>query len=643
MSRATGLTGGRGSVVPAVPEWLRNLTSTRARGLFEDRVPGRRLLRGLCCGTALALCLPTGPGQAFDTLRFDVTEGADQGLRDSLEAVSTLSSLEAKDARPAEDVLAAAQGDYTRLVEALYAQGHYAPTVRIALDGREAALIEPFSPPATIRDVVVTVDPGPAFRFGTAQIAPLAPDTPSTDGFAPDAPALATVVRAAAQEAVEGWRLAGHAKAEITGQQIAARHEEARLDVSVAVDPGPKLTFGEVTVASDSAVKAPRIRQVAGIPRGETYSPQDLDKAAARLRAAGPFRSVTLTEAEAPNPDGSLDVEISVTDRPPRRFGFGAELTSDEGGTISSYWLHRNLFGGAERFRVDGKVRQLGGASVEPDYTLSLRIEKPAVYGPDTLFYATAELSYEDEPDYLSETAGFGIGVNREFSDELTGDLGITLSRSRVTDLYLPGNPVRELDVLSFPMALTWDTRDVALDATKGRYIEIGLKPFSLLSGQGGGGARLDLDLRSYRGFGEDNRVVLAGRVQFGALSGLDAAEAPPDDLYYSGGGGTVRGQPFESLDADYNGTALGGRSFLGLSGEVRVDVTGNIGVVGFADAGYIGGESFYDGSGDWHAGAGFGLRYDTPVGPLRVDVAGPLTENTGNGAQLYIGIGQAF
>lgn len=596
-------------------------------------------------GVVLAGLLPCAvalPASAFDTLRFDLPAGTEDSVADSLRATSTLAGLEAQDSRPAADVLAAAQGDYTRLVETLYAQGFYAPTVRILLDGQEAALIPPFSAPAQISTVQVVVNPGPAFRFGTTSIAPLAPDTPQTTGFSSGEPALATTVRGAVDDAVLGWRHAGHPKVQIVGQDIAARHTDARLDVAVRVDPGPRLRFGDVVVTSDSAVKAPRIRQVAGIPRGEVYNPDDLEKAAARLRAAGPFRSVTLTEAETPGPDGTLDVEISVTDRAPRRFGAGVELTSNEGLMLSGFWLHRNLFGGAERFRVDAEARQLGGQGVQSDYSLSARFEKPAVYGPDTLFYLTGEVSYEDEPDYLSEKVGFGIGVNREFSDTLTGALGFALSRSRVTDLYLPGNPVREIDVFSMPTALTWDTRDVPLDATKGRYAEVQLEPFTLLGGNGSG-ARLKMDLRGYRGIGAEDRVVLAGRVQFGSLSGVAAADAPPEYLYYSGGGGTVRGQPFESLDADYNGTALGGRSFLGLSGEVRVDVTGSIGVVGFADAGYIGSESFYDGSGEWHAGAGLGLRYDTPVGPLRVDVAGPISGTTGKGAQLYIGIGQSF
>ena len=84
-----------------------------------------------------------------------------------------------------------------------------------------------------------------------------------------------------------------------------------------------------------------------------------------------------------------------------------------------------------------------------------------------------------------------------------------------------------------------------------------------------------------------------------------------------------------------------GGRSFIGLSGEVRTRIGARLGLVGFADAGFIAADLFDNGS--WHSGAGLGLRYDTGIGPIRLDVATPVGGDTGSGLQVYIGIGQAF
>ncbi|MBK1635596.1 hypothetical protein CKO19_07595 [Rhodovulum adriaticum] len=103
-----------------------------------------------------------------------------------------------------------------------------------------------------------------------------------------------------------------------------------------------------------------------------------------------------------------------------------------------------------------------------------------------------------------------------------------------------------------------------------------------------------------------------------------------------------MRGQPYQSLAVDLGGgNRVGGRAFAALSAEARLALSGPIGVVAFADAGYVAAD--IDGPGDWHSGAGLGVRYNTGFGPIRLDVAAPTGGGTGDGVQLYIGIGQAF
>ena len=75
---------------------------------------------------------------------------------------------------------------------------------------------------------------------------------------------------------------------------------------------------------------------------------------------------------------------------------------------------------------------------------------------------------------------------------------------------------------------------------------------------------------------------------------------------------------------------------------EARAKVTESLGLVGFFDIGRVDARQFFK-AGDWHSGAGLGLRYATPVGPIRLDVALPVGGSTGAGAQVYVGLGQAF
>lgn len=567
-------------------------------------------------------------------------------ITEILRDASLLRTLLADEVTNPRDVLAAARSDYTRMVEALYAQGHYSVAVSIRLDGREAAQIDPFSVPEQFGRAEIVVEPGPRFSFGRAVVSPLAPGTEPPDVFRTGRTARATRVRDAAQSAVTGWREAGHAKASISGQSITARHRQAKLDVDIDIAPGPLVRFGNVIVRGDSRVRETRVRAIAGLPEpGELYMPAAVEKAASRLRRTGAFQSVQLSEGEVVAPDGRMDVEISVVDRPRRRIGGGVELTTLNGVTVSGYWLHRNILGGAESLRIDGEVAQLGGEGSGVDYSLSARFEKPAVYGPDTRFFAEGELVYLDEPDYTEERAGLSFGASREFNDYLTGELALGAGYSRVEDRYTapPAVIEREFVIFSAPAALIYDRRDDPLDATSGYFLRLEGEPFHEAE-RGYGAFRLGVDARGYVSLGDTGRTVLAGRLQLGSLFGPSADDAPPSYLYYSGGGGTVRGQPYQSLDADYGGgRTFGGRTFAGLSGEVRYAVTETIGVVAFADAGYIGPESFVNGDGDWHAGAGLGVRYKTPVGPIRADIAGPIGGDTGDGVQIYIGIGQAF
>lgn len=588
---------------------------------------------------ALALAL-TSPTLALETVNLRLLGTSNDDLSDSLESASLSSGLLTKEDVTVYDVVTAAQTDYTRIVEALYAQGYYSAVVRITLDGQEAASIDPFNLPAKVTDLQILVEQGELFQFGTATVGPLAPGTTKPEGFATGQVALATEVRKAARDAVNDWRSAGYAKAQIIDQSITANHPDGRLNVAIAVDPGPKLTFGDVVVSGETKTKPARVRQIAGIPRGDVYDPDSVAKAADRLRRTGTFRSVQVTEAEAPDPDGSLDLGIAVIDRKPRRIGGGAEVSSLEGVTLTGYWLHRNLLGGAERFSIDGRISQLGTDDLNPDYSLIFRFEKPAVYGADTLFFSQLGFEHEDEPDYIESTAELTFGASREFSEYLTGELGIGVSYHEITDYFEGQAETRELFMYNLPTKLVYDRRDNSLDTHNGYFISAELTPFyEIYDSQAG--ALFEFDGRVFKSVGAEESTVLAGRLQLGLLAGPDAVDAPPGYLFYSGGGGTVRGQPYESLGADYDGRSLGGKSLAVMSGEVRYSVTDSIGVVGFADAGFVGAENFDDG--DWHAGAGIGMRYRTPIGPIRVDAAFPVTGETSKKMQLYIGIGQAF
>ena len=235
----------------------------------------------------------------------------------------SMSLQEADDPKP-QDYVAAARADYRRLLTALYAQGYYGGTVSIKVDGREAATIAPLDAPRRIDGVEVIVTPGPRFRFGDTVVAPLPDGTQLPGGFAPGEPAQSDTIRSAVRASVDGWRAAGYAKARPSNQEIIARHPDQRLDVRVVLSPGPRLTFGPLSVSGARDVSVDAITRIAGLPQGSVYSPQEIDKAAQRLRQTGAFDSVAFTEAETVGADDTLAIDLQVQESKPRRFGFGS-------------------------------------------------------------------------------------------------------------------------------------------------------------------------------------------------------------------------------------------------------------------------------------------------------------------------------
>ncbi|ETX30868.1 autotransporter assembly complex protein TamA [Roseivivax isoporae] len=591
---------------------------------------------------ALAICTSTPAALALDDVSYSVrapSEEQREEIRDLLRSVSLISAAENDGRTDPQDLVATALADYAHLLEALYSRGYYGGVINILVDGREASQIPLLDLPDRVGVIQVQVETGPQFRFSRAEVAPIPRKTELPEGFAVGKVAQSTVIRDAVDIAIEDWRARGYAKAGLASEDVVAEHRTNTLSAVIGIETGPSVRFGNMLVTTPSAVREGAIRRIAGFPQGESFDPEEVERVVERLRRTGAFSSVTLQEGEVVRPDGTMDMSLAVSDQKPRRIGFGAEYSTLEGIGLTAFWMHRNFFGGAERLRFDASVRNIGSSESGMDYALRGRLDIPAIYGADTDGYVLSAIVREDEPTYLSNRFEAEIGATRRLGDDTEVELGLGLIYSDVEDDL----GEREFFLLTFPAGLTIDKRSNELNPRQGYYVNAEATPYLGLNDTQSG-ARLYGDLRGYLGWGDGDPNVLAGRLQLGSVVGSDLEETAPEFLFYSGGGGTVRGQPYQSLNVDLgDGDETGGRSFVGMSAEYRRDLTESLGLVAFYDAGYIGEESFYDGSGGWHSGAGLGVRYQTGIGPIRFDVAAPTSGDTGEGVQFYIGIGQAF
>lgn len=593
-------------------------------------------------GLALASGL-SSPATALDEVRINVP-GADSALEAQIRASSLVVEAETEGRTGPVDLMAAARAEYGRLIGILYEEGYFAPRIRVRVDGREAADVSTLSPPARIGVIEIDIELGPLFQFGRTEVQPLAPGTELPQGFATGETAHSTLVRDAAGAALDGWRAQGHALARAAGQEIVAVHPQTRLDVLLRIAPGQQLAFGALRPQGHERVRERRILAIAGLPSGEIYDPEALAEAEARLRRTGTFASVSLRPAEEANPDGTIDIDAMLEEAPLRRLGAGAELDTESGLGLSGFWLHRNLLGGAERLRFEAALTGIGARDRGLGYTLDLRYTRPATGRPDTDGELGIRAVRLDERDYDSDQVQAEARLIRRWTPQLTGTLALGLRHERTS--YGPDRSIRsEYGALLLEVGITRDTRDNAFNATRGTYLSGTVTPYvGFLDADSG--VHMRMDARAYHDLGSEGRFVLAGRALVGAVFGPDLDRTPRDFLFYSGGGGTVRGLPYQSLGVVSNGVRSGGQGFAGLSGEARFRINTSFSVAAFADAGYVS-ENAFSGASDWHAGAGAGLRYITPVGPLRLDLAVPVQRNadmpSSRSLHIYVGIGQAF
>lgn len=565
----------------------------------------------------------------------------DEDLLETLEGASlAIEVSNREDPASTQEIISSAQADYRRILAVLYDNGFFGPTISVTVDGQEASKLEVVTPPDSIGQIVISVSTGPQFLFGDVGVSPMSPSTQLPKGFKLGEPASLSAIQGAARAGIAGWREDGHAKAKVAGQNITARHTSNELDASVQIDPGPEVTFGPLIIEGNVNVRTERIMEIADLPEGETFSQSELDDMADRLRRTGAFRSVAISEPQEVGPDNVMPINARIAEEKPRRLGFGGDLGNTEGLSLRGFWIHRNLFGGAERLALDAEVSGIGGDTGGIDYVLGARLERPATINSETKLFVLGALERLDRRSYTSDQASFIAGFEYTPDDRRKYSIGAGLTYADALDATGP----KKYLLLPVPAFAELDYRDIKLDPRRGYYLGAGLTPFLALSGSDNGAQTL-LDVRKFLSFGHEKLATLALRGQFGSLAGPSIADAPVDYLFYSGGSNTVRGHKFESLGVDLgNGVQVGGRSFVGFSTEARVRTSGALGFVAFFDAGYVGAESFFDGTGRWHSGAGVGVRYATGIGPIRFDFAVPTSgDDNGSSYQFYIGIGQAF
>lgn len=583
-----------------------------------------------------------------DPLRYSVTFSvvdADDDLREALEKASLLKSEEKRPVSGSLGLLAKARNDRERLVAALFSKARYDGIVNITIAGKRFDDLEPdavFTGPQPI-PVTVTIEPGTQFTLGDIVLKGDAAGVMGADfGLIAGGDASSDAILKAEAGIVRRLKEEGRPLAHVAGRTIVADHATTTLDVTLDVAAGPIAGYGATNVEGTQAVDRDFTVYMTGLEPGRRYSPKEIDDARTRLQQLEVFSSVAISEAAALDAAGQIPIDVRVSERKMRYFGVGATLSSIDGAGIEGYWGHRNLFGRAEKLRISGSIGRISDTANlgNLNYNAGIMFEKPGVIGPASKFFASAKVAYDHPDAYDIFSVKGSVGLSYELTKEQTVSAEFAVDYSKVEDALNPDG--QDYLLVSLPLQYAFDNRDNKLNPTRGfRALAYAEPTYDALNGNAF--VKLKGEGATYYGLDATDRIVLAGRAAIGSILGASLEEVPADRRFYSGGGGSVRGYSYQGVGPHVDGKPVGGLSYAETSVEVRYAVNDKIGIVPFVDAGTVSTKQFPDFS-IVGVGAGVGVRYLTPFGPLRVDVAVPL--NRGPGAPrygIYAGIGQAF
>jgi translocation and assembly module TamA len=609
-------------------------------------------------------------------LTFDIR--GDDGVESRLQDASSLYRLR-RDAPPdGETLLQRANADFAPVIDALWGAGYYDATLTIEIAGVPVQIGQ-FQNPAAVRaanalrnrarvPVKIIAETGPQFRMRNIQVL----DQRSRRAFSaeelplhilrlePGDPAEAARIRAASARLVDHFRRQSYPLVKSPPPAPVVDHTSDTMDVTFLVDTGPKAGIGEVALRGPQGFDQEIVRSFIYLDEGEPYSPDRLDstrKSIASIPAAG---SVRIREGGALDRNGNLPIFVEVTDRALNAAGYSLGYSTIDGPNGRVYYENRNLFGGAERIRVQGdmfqaprnageRIRSIGDfktSDIGARFTLSFL--KPALDGTrfDFLLDGLVERNRIGSlrlGGYTVRLGGATAALRYRVDETLSATIGIKGERGRTSD------SVSNVDytLVGVPLTMQFDNTDKPLDPSRGYRISAAITPYPAFLGSSVAFTQATASASAYYSFDEEGRFVLAARGRVGGfLDEPDQLQLIPSNYrYFVGGAGSIRGYRFQTV-APFGptGKIVGGRSMFDSSVEARIKVTDTIGIVPFFDAGGAYASQFPEFFGDTRMSAGLGVFYVTAIGPIRLDVAAPLNPRRGDKeVVLYVSIGQAF
>jgi outer membrane protein assembly complex protein YaeT len=480
------------------------------------------------------------------------------------------------------------------------------------------------------------------------------------------------LMQASRESALDELRDHGYPYASVKMSEAEGTSPNSRV-VSLVADPGPLSTFGPVEIVGNTSVGEDVIRRQLTYRPGRPYRQSALQQSQRKLYTAELFEFANVEPVRSEEKPPEIPTRVTVTEGKHQRVNFGVGYGTEEKGRVQVDWRNVNFLGGARTAGVLARYSAL-------DRGVRLNFKEPYFFGPRYDLNLTGQSWHSAEPTFTLDTNGGRATVTRQFRRSGGPVLGSRPAAMSLSAMYVNEyeNYTISDEALADPtfrdelIALGLDPRTGAghgtrsaialdggrnttnnlLDARRGYVLSVHLEQ----AGQWLGGTwdyyELTTEGRYFRPFG---KVVAAVQARLGSIDAFGDQEAgvPFFKRYFLGGATNLRGWGrYEVSPLSGEGLPIGGAAFFNFSTELRAPVWGNLGAVLFLDGGNVWTNPWDIKANDLRYDIGPGLRYQTPIGPIRADIGYQLNPIPGlvvNGDpqarrfRFHFSIGQAF
>ena len=442
--------------------------------------------------------------------------------------------------------------------------------------------------------------------------------------------------------------------------------------LTLSATPGTLAHYGEIDVVGNTSVSDKVIRRQLLFRPGRVFRLSQLQESQRRLYGLETFQFANV-EPEIPEGQQPAIVPIKavVTEGDKRKVNFGVGYGTEEKARVSIDWRHVNFFGGARTMELEGKYSALskGGRA---DF------RQPYFFGPRNNLLLTGQSWHRNEPAYTLNTNGARVVVehrlarggplsqrsaNTAVSLTYTGEFqsyGVTQEALNTPSFLktliqlgldpLTGRGRGLLSSLAFDVHRS--TADSTVNARHGYLLDGHVEQSGKVFGGDYEFTETAIEGRYYATIAD--RAVVALRLRGASIGsfGESNLKVPFFRRYFLGGATSLRGWGRFEVAPLYSGFPIGGHSMLESSAEFRVPIWGDLSAVAFLDAGNVWNNAWEAHLGDLRYDVGPGLRYMTPIGPVRVDLGYQLNPIPGllidgkpqsRRFRFHFSIGQAF